>query len=487
MSQRPNILLITADQLRRDALGCYENRAIKTPNIDSLGGSGVIFDNNYCQNPYCMPSRWSIFTGRYPRSHGVRGNGVSFRPDELTLPLLMREQGYRTGAFGKMHLTPQLVANYEDENWPKDAFGFQRRHLTNDSKRGEYLEDLKQTDQKWYDYVRRQGEEKVREDLASAAERIFDLAPQIKENEIPPELHQSSWIADKFIDFLDSEGKAPFFAWVSFVDPHHPFDPPEPYASMYDPERIPLPVRRDGEMEDKPRHFLKMLRGYSPGNEKYDFPSITDRGWQTVKAKYYGMVSIIDYNLGRILEALRSKGMEDNTIVVFTSDHGELLGDHQLLFKGPFHYDCLIRVPLVFRWGNRICGGTRVSGITQHVDLLPTLLGLAGIPLPRGVQGRSLLPLLEGDAGLGYDHALIEDDNHAWGMNIKTLRSHRWRFTWYASHRFGELYDLENDPDEFVNLWNESEHREVRNELQAALLDRLIETEDRKLPRESKY
>ncbi|MBN1837085.1 MAG: sulfatase-like hydrolase/transferase [Spirochaetales bacterium] len=487
MNSRPNILLISADQLRRDALGIYANRVIRTPHIDGLGAEGVVFDSCVCQNPYCMPSRWSIFTGRYPRSHGVRENGVLFKPEETTLATVLRDNGYRTGAFGKMHLTPQLHAAYEDEHWPADDFGFQVKHLTNDNKSGEYLDELKQKDKAAYEHVLKQGKEKIKEDLASAAERTFDLAPQVWENRIPAELHQSNWIADKFIEFLDEDRKGPFFSWVSFVDPHHPFDPPEPYASMYDPARMPLPLRRQDEFADKPEHFTRMLRGYSPGNEKYDFPTISDEGWQTIKARYYGMVSLIDDAVGRIVAKLKSLGVLENTIIVVTADHGELLGDHGILFKGPFHYDCLIRIPMIVKWGDRLCGGTRISEITQHIDLMPSLLTYAGLGVPDGVQGRFLQPLIDGDHGSAYPYALVEHDNMAWGFNIKTLRSRDWRMTYYAGRSFGELYDLNQDPHEFVNLWDDPEHRSVKEELKTALLDRLIATEDRKQRREANY
>ena len=487
MNRRPNILLITADQLRCDALSIYGNRVMNTPNIDKLAEEGVVFDSTFCQNPYCMPSRWSIFTGRYPRHHGVRENGVVFRRDEITLAKVLKNNGYSTGAFGKMHLTPQLATRYEDENWPKDDFGFLVKHLTNDSKRGEYLDDLKARNIQVYREVLEQGELKIKEDLASAAERAFDLGPQVWENKVPPELHQTSWVADKFVDYLGGSNRKPFFAWVSFVDPHHPFDPPEPHASMYDPEKMPLPSRRDNEFDDKPPHFTRMLKGLSPGNEKYDFTTISDLGWQTIKSRYYGMVSLIDYNIGRILEKLKSSGLYEDTIIVFTSDHGELLGDHGILFKGPFHYDCLIRVPLIIKWGDRICGGSRINEISQHIDLVPSLLSYAGIPVPGGVQGRSLQPLIDGDRETIYDYALIEHNNMAWGLNMKTLRSQDWRMTYYAGRSFGELYDLSKDPNEFTNLWDSEDYREVRDDLKSILLDRLISTEDFKQKREANY
>jgi arylsulfatase len=487
MNDRPNILLISADQMRRDALGAYSNRVIKTPNIDKLADNGIAFDNHFLQNPVCMPSRWTIFTGRYPRNHGVRDNGVEFDNNEQTIARVLRDSGYATGAFGKMHLTPALLTVNDDiEQWPEDRFGFTSWAITDDAKKGAYLEYLKEKDEEIYRYVKRQGEEKVEEDLMSAAERSFDVAPQIKENSIPPELHQSSWIADKTIDFIKQEDK-PFFAWCSFVDPHHPFDPPEPYASMYDPEKIPAPLFNEDEMLEKPKHFYEMHTGYSPGNEKYDFRTVTEEGWKVLRAKYYGMVSLIDYNIGRIVDALRESGKLDTTVIIVTSDHGELLGDHGLLFKGPFHYDCLIRVPLIVSAPQYIPSGSRVRDITQHTDLFPTICSFAGVQAPNAVQGRSLGPLLNGDYGNGYEYALTEHYCGDWGFNVKTIRSRNWRLTYYGSQTFGELYDLDNDPNEFKNLWDHPGYRSKREELKTALLDHLLATEDRTQKRVAKY
>lgn len=487
--KRPNILLITCDQLRRDALGVYGNRVIKTPNIDALSTESVIFDNHFTQHPVCTPSRWSIFTGRYPRSHGVRDNGVIFADNEPTLARTFKKNGYYTGAFGKMHFTPALLNKVEeDEQWPKDDFGFSVTELTDDSKRGTYLEYLKTVDEESYRYVLKQGEEKVKEDLMSASDRTFDPAPQIKENKLDPSMHQTSWITDRCIDFIDkaAEKNRPFFGWCSFVDPHHPFDPPEPYASMYDPKTIPLP----GSLcpgEDAPQHIKDMHKGFSPGNEKYDLSTVSDDGWQAVRAKYYGMVSLIDYNVGRIIRRLREKEVFNDTLILFTTDHGELLGDHGLLFKGPFHYDSLIRVPLIVKYGDRFGGGMRVGEITQHVDIFPTLASAAGVSPPQGLQGNSLQGLLEGAGNQVNQSALIEHCCHDWGFNVKTLRTKRWRLTYYGSRVFGELYDLLNDPTEQQNLWKSKKHRRARDRLIRALLDKLIETEDTKQPRLGRY
>jgi len=488
---KPNILLITADQLRRDAIGVYGNNMVQTPNIDSLANGEVIFENHFIQNPLCMPSRWSIFTGRYPKNHGVRDNGVIFNSDEVTLVRVLKEEGYNTAAIGKMHLTPRLMCKEEeDENWPDDDFGFCKKCLTDDAKTGGYLNYLKKIDKNIYDYVLKQGKEKVEEDLGKSFQREFDIAPQLQENLIPNELHQSSWIADRTIECLEDKADDPFFMWCSFVDPHHPFDPHRPYDSMYKPEEIDLPVRRENEFEDKPGFFKEMYTGLSPGNEKYDLSKITDSGWKTLISKYWGMVSLVDYNIGRIIKKLEEAGKLDNTIIIFSADHGELLGDHGLLFKGPFQYDSLIHIPMIIKFGKAFSGNRNeknISGLSRHIDIMPTILDYIGIKIPDGVQGRSLRSNILGKSTKCSDYVLVDHNTGDWGLNVKTIRSKEFRMTYYAGKDYGELYDLKKDPEELYNLWDDKNYKNIRDGLIKKLLDTLIETEDIKNPRLSRY
>ena len=487
-NNKPNIVLISADQLRRDAIGVYRNNIVKTPSIDSIANEGVVFDNHIVQNPVCMPSRWSIFTGKFPRNHGVRDNGVTYDKDQLTLARVLKNNGYKTAGIGKMHFTPQLAyKENEDEEWPEDYFGLEVRHLTDDSKRGEYLDFLKEKDLQAYKNILNEGKTKIKMDLESNFQRSFIEAPQVYESKIPVELHQTSWIADKTIDFIEENSKDPFFIWCSFVNPHHPFNPPEPYFSMYDPEIMPPAILKKGELEDKPVHFFDMRKGNSTGIPNYRLSEITDYGWKLVKAKYYGMVSLVDFNIGRILKTIKDKKILNNTIIIITSDHGELLGDHSLLFKGPFHYDEIIRVPLIIRFGNELNSGSRVNNITQHIDLMPTILNSAGITSPRGVQGSDMQLVRQGKDNIGVEFALVENYASDFGLSLKTIRSKDWRFTYYANQKYGELYDLNKDPNEFENLWDKPEHKGLRDELMKKLLDILISTEDMTLKRISKY
>lgn len=487
--KKPNIILIMADQLRFDALGCYGNSQIHTPNIDSLALNGTALDNHYIQNPVCAPSRCSILTGRYPKNHGTRDNGIPLRDEEITFPEILQENGYLTAAIGKMHFTTAFCSKInEEDDWPEDRYGFDIVHTTCDNKTGEYLDWLKGISKKDYEIVKEQGERKMKEDGASAAKKDQSGPPQVYPSEVEPAYHQSSWIADRTVDLIENAKEdQPLFILCSFVDPHHPFDPPSLYSAMYDPDKLEPPIAREGELSDKPPHFYRHRTGHGFSNEKYDYRRLSARQWGEVRAAYYGMISLIDDNVGKILNALKMKGLEEDTLVLFTSDHGELLGDHGLLFKGPFMYDCLIKAPMIISWPGRVPSGARFRQITEHVDIMPTILEYAGVQVPYGVQGMSMAPILRGDSGGGRSYALTEFNCYDWGLNLKTLTGNDYKLTYYAGERFGELYDRNKDPQEFVNLWNAPEYAPVRRELIKQLLDRVIETEDTLPIRISKY
>lgn len=478
--KRPNIILFMCDQLRFDALGCYGNNQIHTPNIDRIALNGSTFDNHFVQNPVCSPSRCSVLTGRYPKNHGTRDNGIPLRDSEITLPEVLRDNGYVTAAIGKMHITTQFVPKEdEQDDWPEDCYGFDIIHTTCDCKTGEYLNWLRDESPADYEEVKRQGERKAKEDRASAAEKDLSGPPQVYPSGISPKYHQSHWIADRMIDLInEAEPETPFFAYCSFVDPHHPFDPPEPYASMYDPDQLALPLAMDGELEDKPPHFKKAQKAQGFSNEKYDYRLLDDRAWRQVKAAYYGMITLIDDNIGRVLWALEEKGIAGDTLIMFTNDHGELLGDHGLLFKGPFHYDSIIKAPMIISFPGVVPQGSRYSQITEHVDIMPTLLEYAGVRPPNGVQGASMATALRGDKGFGREYAMTEFNCYDWGLSVKTLTGKDYKLTYYAGEDYGELYDRNEDLEEFVNLWLDEDYAEIKAYMLKKLMDRMIETED---------
>ncbi len=478
--KKPNIILFMCDQLRYDALGCYGNTQIHTPNIDRIALNGSTFDNHFVSNPVCSPSRCTVLTGRYPKNHGTRDNGIPLRDEEITFPQVLRDNGYLTAAIGKMHITTQFMPKEdEQDDWPEDRYGFDVIHTTCDCKTGEYLNWLKEESSIDYEEVKMQGERKMKEDKASAADKDTSGPPQVYESNINPEYHQSHWIADRTIDLInDSTPDTPFFAFCSFVDPHHPFDPPKPYSEMYDPEKLDEPMIFENELEDKPPHFQKARSGHGFSNEKYDYRKLSIDEWKKVKAAYYGMITLIDDNIGRILDAIEKKGIENDTLILFTNDHGELLGDHGLLFKGPFHYDCLIKAPMIIKWPGVVPKGSRYSQVTEHVDIMPTILEYAGIRTPYGVQGNSMAAVLRGDKGAGKEYAMTEFNCYDWGLSVKTITGKDYKLTYYAGEDFGELYDRNIDPNEIVNQWNNPEYQDIKEYMMKKLMNRIIETED---------
>ena len=499
-----------ADQLRWDAVGAYGNPVVSTPNLDRLAREGVRFGRAYVTNPFCMPSRASILTGRWPHAHGLWDNGVRLPPDTPTLATALGALGYRTAIVGKGHLdvhgaadSPDRMAGWDDPalaaRWEgRPYYGFQEQRRTNGHNQpaGQYG-----------DFLYREHPHAV--PLMKMENALEPPVGHCWKSALPVELHSSTYVGDNAVEFIRRQASAetPFFLWASFPDPHEPFCPPRPYCDMYDPAAMPPPLRRPGETLDKPPHFRGEVDGAHPGWRPYgrfsqareDRSEAEDR---YAKALYYGMVSLIDHNVGRILAALEETGQLDDTIVVYVSDHGELLGDHWLYAKGPWHYDACTRVPLMVRYPAAAPAGRVVDDFVSLADLVPTLCELTGAPYtswppgpgddPGGVpppgalpdvQGISLVPALRGE-GPGRSQVMTE---FAWrfvaDLHQKTLRTRDWRITAYAGRPYGELYDLREDPDELVNRWDDPALRGVRGELTAALLDEVMRTESRWPPR----
>jgi arylsulfatase len=466
-AERPNVILIMTDQHRMDAIGAYGNPVIRTPHLDALASGGARFTNCWTQHPVCMPSRASIFTGRYPSSHGVRSNGIRLPAHEKTLPQALREQGYTTFGAGKFHFIPHYpyrspLPTMETHREP--YYGFEEFHLGEDGRSGEH-----------WQWVQKNHPQ-------------FHLKP---DNEVPVEVHNSGWVANHTIDFLKraAAGGKPFFAFASFVDPHHSYNPPAPYNTMYRERDMPPIVARAAEREAKPGYYQKLYESQRPMVERAAHH----------RTQYYGEVSLIDDCIGRITQTLDELKVRDNTMVVFTSDHGDLLGDHFLFYKGPYHYRNCAAVPLMANWPGRIRAGKVVDGIVQEIDVLPTILDLAGCPLPPGVQGRSQrAPLTTDSTDTGYDSALIQFGTSGVAQagapafdgtipDLWTLRTREWRLSYYPGQKTGELYNLGDDPDEFVNLWDRRGMESARGLLKEQLLDRMLAAHDPLPPREKPY
>jgi arylsulfatase len=468
----PNILMLMCDQLRKDALGCYGNPVIRTPHIDALAEGGVRFERMFAAYPVCAPNRASIVTGRYPSVHRLRSNGQRLPQAEVTLMEVLRDAGYATYGAGKMHFGPQWEWPADGKpirdpdpstaispQPPEDAFpwyGFDRVALTEDHRMGPYGE-----------YLAAHGYN-VWDELHSAS---YPQSATVR-SPFPEEHHQTTWITDRALEFLDQHlngdrpAGRPFFLWASYVHPHHPFNPPAPYDTLYDPADMPLPVWDEAEVARWPEAYRRKYFALSGGHEAVGLCDFCDEDWQRIKAYYYGMISQIDANIGRLLDALRKHDQLENTIVLLTADHGENLGDHRLLFKGTT-YDPVTNVPAILHGPGVRQAGVQRDLLCSSIDLMPTLLELAGVaaPDPSPMQGLSLVPALDDAGHRPYDALLIENQ----GVR-RSVRTGDALLTWHGRDTRGELYDLAADPDCLLNLWDAPEAAG----LQAELLHTLI-------------
>lgn len=344
----PNILLICTDQQRYDALGCYGNPHILTPAIDALAGEGVLFEQCYVQNPVCAPARASLATGRYVHGHGLWANGVRL-PE--TMPLFTKalaETGYDCGLIGKLHL--DACFNGRTEERLDDGFRvFDWAHdPSHRSPENQYHRWLEARHPALYAEALTRGRDQGDGALT------FD--------NMPTEAHYSHWVGERAIDFLarGRDPDRPFFLWANFYDPHHPFIAPREYLERYDPAALPRPIHHPGALATKPPIQTDISRAAYAGHAR-GFASFAPDEIQQIVAAYYAMVSLIDDETRRILATLDDLGLAEDTLVIFTSDHGEMLGDHELLLKGPMFYEGAVRVPLIVRWPGRLPAGVQIG------------------------------------------------------------------------------------------------------------------------------
>jgi arylsulfatase len=468
----PNILWLCTDQQRFDTIHSLGNDLIRTPNIDRLVNEGVAFTQAYCQSPVCSPSRASFLTGRYPRTTRCRQNGQTIPSDEVLVSRMFADAGYRCGLAGKLHLASCSAGKVEE----RVDDGYHEFHWSHhpqpDWPENAYTQWLHSKGQSW-------------EKLYSGPSTGF-----VKEG-VPAEFHQTTWCADMAIDFINSNQDRPWFFSFNCFDPHHAFDPPLEYMAQYNPDDMPLPKTMPGESDSKTSfQRLDSIWAHNSPGEFYT-AAMTDADRRQVTAAYYAMCELIDDQVGRIMESLEQSGQRENTIVIFMSDHGEMLGDHGIYFKGPHFYDEAIHVPLVMSWLGRFRTGLQVDGLTELIDLVPTLLEAAELQVPERVQGKSLLPCLTGQADPTHhrDSVLCEYYNSwthsdAYGTMLRTTSE---KIVVYHGTDQGELYDLRSDPDEFTNLWTSPDHQPVKLRLMQRCFDASVLSMDPCPPRRGAF
>jgi arylsulfatase A-like enzyme len=502
------ILFVTTDQQRYDTLGCNGGTVARTPVVDALASAGIRYERAHTQSVVCMPSRSTLLTGQHPSTHGVWMNGVPLPVDAPSVAALLHRAGYRTALIGKAHFEPFLDPF---NRFTENALG----------RRGEFT-----AQQSWFDGTT--GPHRGFEHLESAthgavgplhyAHWLADHhpeavglfypvldgslevnaagggdtgAPQVKNNPVPRDWYHTDWVADRTIAWLDSlDAGDDWFCWMSFPDPHHPWDPPASEMGRVDWRDLALPAgyiedagARERVLEAKPRHWSAWYEGRLVSN--YEAPpawvpaTLTADQVREVNARNAVECELIDEALGRVLAAVRASGWHDDVDVVFTSDHGELQGDFGLLFKGPYHVDGLMHLPLIWRpapsTGPVPAEVDRPVGL---VDVAPTLCTIAGVPVPGFMEGRAL-PLDNADADARhFERVLTEWDSELFGVGVhlRTVTRDGWVCSTYQpghSHdgSEGELYSLDDDPHQRHNRWDDPALATVRSDLVADLWD----------------
>jgi len=491
VGRRRNILLLITDQQRFDALGCYGNAEIKSPNLDRLAANGTLFETCYVQNPICSPSRASLTTGLYVRNHGLWANGVALPPGQKLLPKALAEAGYDCGMAGKQHLAP--CANGDE---PRLDDGYRVYRWSHDpihrSPHNSYHDWLRRT----HPGIYRSAVLDRQSGSAEAGNVAKDATPI---DVVPVEAHYSHWIAEEAIGFIEEETRPadqPFYFMANFFDPHHPFGAPEPFRRLYDAAALSPPSGSAEELDGKPGVQREYNRasygGHAPG-----FADYTVEDLQEARAGYYAMVSMIDAEVGRIIDALERNGALTDTLVVFTSDHGEMLGDHAIMLKGPMLYEPVVRVPLILHQPGTVPAGRRVGAVVQMIDLTQTILAAAGVSDAFATQGADLMTLAHDPAAQWRDWALCEyrDSGHGAQPPVHTtmLRHGTMKLVvWHGPPaaqraRDGELYDLAADPGEHINLYHDPAHAAAREAMKDMLIDVTAATEWPRPPRTAEW
>ncbi len=497
MRDRPNIIFITSDQQRADCYG-FAGRNIKTPHLDSLAKNGTRFDNCITPNLVCQPSRASILTGQLPFTHGVCDNGIDLRPEKGSEGFAeqLNKVGYKTSFIGKAHFstssnfkptgTPECKessAKYSPD-WFGPYMGFQHVELMTLGhwymERGATLPPEGQHFERWVF-------------SEAAGPDIFDLwykpakpgfgAAQTWHSSLPVALHSSTWCGDRVISFLNNHTKdEPFCAWVSFPDPHHPFDCPSPWSTMYNLDEVDLPKEGKKDLDSRPWWHkaslekepvladpqLKFFRSKLSRSEDQ-----TEQQLREMTANYFGMISLIDHNVGRIILELKKLNMDKNTIIIYSTDHGDLLGDHGLYLKGPTPYEGLLRVGLIFS-GPHIPKDQIIYDPVSTMDLAATICDFSGTSLNEKAQSKSLKPVITGkeNRDVAYSEWKVNASRCGVELELRTVRTKEAKMTIEKNSGAGELYNLKEDPNEMNNLFENDNAKMIKKELSDMIEER---------------
>ena len=434
---RDNILFFMTDQQHADCLSFRGHPIVKTPNLDQLAARGAYFNHMYTCSAICAPSRTSFHTGAYLRTHGHYFNDGDLRQALPSLPAVLQAHGYLTAQCGKLHL-PQALARHYQRLWDMPAY---QRDLAAAGLQPDAVDN--RTKKEFYSF----------------------------RSELPEEWSPEVWTANRAIQFIGSaEARSrPWFLWCSFERPHAPHSPPKTFDDLYPPEAVPVDWKAYEQFECSRLQNRPMLEDFwKIGAVRHDV-----RVFQKAVCRYLALITLIDREIGRVLAALQTHGFADQTIVIFTSDHGDWAGHYGQLGKNLPGYDDLIRIPFIYRDPRRPDDAGRVvEGMFQSIDLMPTLLERLHLEVPPTCQGVGFLSALDGWPGAGRDYVFAET------AVCKTIRSPQWKLNFFARHPSrGQLFRMGPRPDETNNLWDDHTYAEVKAQLMQELAAWMVRSE----------
>ncbi len=502
MNEKLNVLFLITDAQRADHLGCAGNPIIKTPNLDRLAKEGIRFTNHFCTNPICMPNRATLATGVYPNVHGVRSNGINLRQNIPTIIQTLNKRGWYTAAIGKIHhqywlgpfrhksrsaesITDWTIKRDKSypvrENFPLPYYGYQEAEVVSGNGSvcsGHYLQWL---------------EEKSPEQANRMKQRVqnYDNLFSLFCDDIPEELYNTTYVKERTIAFIEryangDYGNKPFYLHCSFPDPHYPLYPPRQYQDMYKPDKVKLPPSF-ADIRNLYNHKFLGPHLKNPPFKKAFLRESSEKEVRKITALTYAAVSYVDYSIGQILAALDKLGYSDNTIVVFMSDHGDLMGDHGLLFKGPCPFNGVLQLPLIWK----VPGLTKPAvsnSLVSSIDYPKTILNTLNIPErhhPPDMQGFDITSILGNPNTKVRDCIFIENDEEIGPLEarLRHLIAENYKLTIYEGMSdYGDMYDRKNDPNELDNLWFKQDFKNERFKLVNKLLHEAIKAQT-KIPK----
>ncbi|MCF6177655.1 MAG: sulfatase-like hydrolase/transferase [Victivallaceae bacterium] len=438
-----NIVIIQTDAQPYSWLGITGDGQIETPNLDLLAEEGILFTESHSCSGVCVPSRAALMTGRYSIAHGVTNNFIDLPEAELQMGQIFSAAGYKTGYFGKTHF------GWDDQNMP--AGGWQEHFLWGEE---------------YNNYLRANG-------ISTVYPEGNEIKKQTKywpfgQSNIPIAHYFENVIADKALDFIRHHKNEQFLLYLSNIAPHAPITPPGHYATMYNPDDIELLPRHEQELKDKSSGFTRWISQL----QKY----ITSDDLRVFIALGYGLVSMVDANVGRLIKLLKAENIYDDTIVIFTSDHGDFASQYGVLGKSWSMSDALIRVPLIVSHPQYRHTGRKVDALVENIDVLPTIMEYAGIPIPGIIQGKPFSRLISGEVGELKDYIFAYDQGNELSRHDHSVmvKNSKWKLV-YNSDDSMELYNLKADPLENINLIKDKRFKAIAAELERKVLHWFLE------------